>query len=328
MLTPLEARWLLLIHQIPPKQGSLRVRTWRRLQKLGSVAIKNSVYVLPRSAQSREDFQWILREIVEGGGEASICEASFVGGLDDRQIEGLFHAAREADYAQIVDECRAIGEGLGVRGADVGDASAEPAKAALARLRRRLEDVLAIDFFESPRRLSAMGALNEIDERLRGGDAAEQGVSGGGGLDRADYRGRTWVTRASVRVDRMASAWLIHRFIDPEAHFKLVPGKQSPAVPGELRFDMFEAEFTHEGDRCTFETLLHRFAIADAALQAIAEIVHDVDLKDSKFGRQEAAGIARLIDGIAATTPDDEARLAKGEALFDGLFAAFGKPGE
>lgn len=328
MMAPMEARWLLLIHQIPPTPGSLRVRVWRRLQKLGAVAIKSSVYVLPRSAPACEDFGWVLREIVEGGGEASICEASFVEGLDDRQIEGLFHAAREADYAQIVEECRAIGEGLGVRGADARGGGTEPAKAALSRLRRRLEEVLAIDFFDSPRRLAAIGALNEIDERLRGGDAAEQDASGGGGLDRADYRGRTWVTRAGVRVDRMASVWLIQRFIDPEAHLKLVPGKQSPAVPGELRFDMFEAEFTHQGDRCTFETLLHRFAVADPGLEAIAEIVHDVDLKDAKFGRQEAAGIARLIEGIAATTPDDEARLVKGEALFDGLFAAFGKPGE
>lgn len=328
MEAPVGARWLLLIHQIPPTPGSLRVRAWRRLQKLGAVAIKSSVYVLPRSAQAREDFEWVLREIVEGGGEASICEASFVAGLADQQIEGLFHAAREADYAQIMDECRAIEEGLGVRGADAGIGSAEQAKAALARLRRRLEDVLAIDFFEAPRRLAAMGEINAMDERLRHGSEPERLASGNEGLDRSQYRGRTWVTRAGVRVDRMASAWLIRRFIDPEAHIKLVPGKQSPAVTGELRFDMFEAEFTHEGDRCTFETLLHRFPIADPGLQAIAEIVHDVDLKDSKFGRQEAAGIARLIDGIAATTPDDEARLAKGEALFDGLVAAFGKPGE
>jgi hypothetical protein len=145
-----------------------------------------------------------------------------------------------------------------------------------------------------------------------------------GTLDAGEYRRRTWVTRTGIKVDRMASAWLIRRFIDPEATFKFVPAKGYAPAPRELRFDMFEAEFTHEGDLCTFELMVQRFGLADPALRAIAEIVHDIDVKDGKFGREEAAGIGQLVAGIAAAHPDDDARLARGAALFDDLYAVHG----
>ncbi len=132
-----------------------------------------------------------------------------------------------------------------------------------------------------------------------------------------------WVTRAGVHVDRIASAWLIRRFIDPEARFKFVPPKGYVPAPGELRFDMFEAEFTHEGDNCTFEVLLARSGLSDPALAAIAEIVHDIDLKDSKFSREEASGIARLVGGIAATTEDDTRRIERGSVMLDDLYQYF-----
>ncbi|HET8541097.1 MAG TPA: chromate resistance protein ChrB domain-containing protein [Anaeromyxobacter sp.] len=129
------------------------------------------------------------------------------------------------------------------------------------------------------------------------------------------------MTRTGIKVDRMASAWLVRRFIDPEARFKFVPAKGYVPAEGELRFDMFEAEFTHEGDLCTFEVLVRRFGLADPALRAIGEIVHDIDLKDAKYGREEAAGIGRLVAGIAAAHAGDEARLERGAALFDDLYA-------
>lgn len=135
-------------------------------------------------------------------------------------------------------------------------------------------------------------------------------------------RGRTWVTRTGLKVDRMASAWLIRKFIDPEARFKFVPAKGYSPEQRELRFDMFDAEFTHEGDRCTFEVLIQRFGLEAPGLRQLAEIVHDIDLKDARFGREEAAGVAQLVAGIAAAHPDDEERLARGSALFDDLYAA------
>ena len=131
------------------------------------------------------------------------------------------------------------------------------------------------------------------------------------------------MTRQGVQVDRIASAWLIRRFIDPGARFKFVAGKGYAPLPGELRFDMFEGEFTHKGDRCTFEVLIDHSGLADPALKAIAEIIHDIDLKDDKYGREEVAGVRSLIAGIAASSTDDEQRLARGSALLDDLYSSF-----
>ena len=139
-----------------------------------------------------------------------------------------------------------------------------------------------------------------------------------------EVQGRTWVTRTGIKVDRMASAWLIRKFIDPKARFKFVSAKGYEPRKGELRFDMFEAEFTHEGDLCTFEVLVQRFGLVDPALLAVAEIVHDIDVKDGKYRREEAAGVAQLIAGIAAAHPSDEERLARGATLFDDLHSAYG----
>jgi hypothetical protein len=131
------------------------------------------------------------------------------------------------------------------------------------------------------------------------------------------------VTREGVFVDRIGSAWLIRRFIDPAARFKFVPARGYRPEPGELRFDMYDAEYTHEGERCTFQTLLARFGLRDPALEAIAEIVHDIDCKDEQFGRPETQGVARLLRGIADDTPGDAERLERGGRLFDDLYAAF-----
>jgi len=142
-------------------------------------------------------------------------------------------------------------------------------------------------------------------------------------LSVAEHQRRTWVTRTGIKVDRMASAWLIRRFIDPAARFEFVAAKGHTPAAGELSFDMFDAEFTHEGDRCTFEVLVERFGLhGDDRLRHLAEIVHDIDLEDGKFGRAEAAGIGQLVAGIAAAHPDDGARLERGTALFDDLYAA------
>jgi hypothetical protein len=136
-------------------------------------------------------------------------------------------------------------------------------------------------------------------------------------------QGRVWVTRQGLHVDRIASAWLIRRFIDPQGRFKFVPAKGYVPQADEVRFDMFEAEFTHEGDRCTFEVLLARVGLADPALTTIGEIVHDIDLKDGKFGRDETSGIARLIEGVAMLSKDDGQRLERGATVFDDLYESF-----
>jgi hypothetical protein len=318
-----EGRWLLLIHQIPPKPDYFRVKIWRRLQRLGAVAIKNSVYVLPKNEQTQEDFQWVLREIVEGRGEASLCEARFVEGLSDDQVEALFQVARGAEYDQIAEEARRLAE------SPLPDEQREATRRTqleidLTRLKRRLAEVVAIDFFGAPGREAAEGLVSGVEVRMTGKNSM-LGPDSARTFRRENFLGKTWVTRKGIYVDRMASAWLIRRFIDPDARFKFVPPKGYKPLPGELRFDMFEAEFTHEGDRCTLEVLIERTGIHDPGLSPIAEIVHDIDLKDSKFGRQDTIGIERLIAGIAMAHKDDENRLVRGAAVFDDLYEYFRK---
>ena len=316
--------WLLLAHQLPPKPAYFRVKVWRRLQGLGAVAIKNSLYVLPAGEQAQEDFQWLLREINEGGGEAAVFEARFVDGLTDQEVRALFNKARDADYEALATDARAVAEALSSAPETWRERSGE-FRTQVTRLRRHLAEIVAIDFFGAGGRESVEGLLAGIEARLA---QAERGTEQEEAMDVDDVgplKGRTWVTRRGVQVDRIASAWLIRRFIDPETQFKFVPDKGYVPQSGELRFDMFEAEFTHEGDHCTFEVLLAKLIKPDRALQAIAEIVHDIDLKDGKFQREEAAGIRTLLSGIAAATDDDGRRLERGAVVFEDLYGYFRK---
>ena len=290
--------WLFLIHQLPPEPAYFRVKVRRRLQRLGAVALKNSVYLLPFTDDTLEDFQWLLKEIEADGGEATLSRATLLDGATDAGIEALFRAESEAAYREIERLARA-GE-------------LDP-----ARLATRMEEVRRVDFFDAPARARA--------ERAVAG--ARDGTPDGSPPERPEpIRGATWVTRAGAKVDRMASAWLIRRFIDPEARFRFAPGKSAPRVRGELRFDMFEGEYTHEGDRCTFEVLLERFHLDDPALRAIGEIVHDLDCKDDKFSRPETLGIAAIVDGIARAHDADPDRLAQGAVVFDGLYGSLTRP--
>jgi hypothetical protein len=316
--TPSTVRRLLLIHQLPAKPAYQRVKVWRRLQGIGAVAVKNTVYALPATPEAQEDFEWLLREIVQGGGEAIVCEARLVEGLTDQEVRALFDRARDEDYEELAKELRALAVALGD---DPPSERQAEVKTQLARLKARLAQITAIDFFGADGREAAEGLLLELEARLREKEPPAEPVVAKPEL--GHLKGRTWVTRTGVHVDRIASAWLIRRFVDPEARFKFVPPKGYVPEPGELRFDMFEAEFTHEGDRCTFEVLLERAGLSELALRAIAEIVHDIDLKDGKFARTEADGIKTLIAGICAATGNDEERLARGGAVFEDLYSHF-----
>ncbi len=306
--------WLLLVHQIPPKPSYFRAKVGRRLQKIGAVAIKNSVYVLPQTEQAQEDFQWATREIIAEGGDATLCTASLVEGMRDEQVEALFHAAREADYGQLADDARAA---IAETPAKPDEQERAQAEAHLARLTKRMQEILAIDFFAAPGREAAESLIATLTKRARGehkkGAAAPQSVK------RSEFQKRTWVTRKNIHVDRIASAWLIKRFIDEKPTFKFVEAKGYVPKAAEVTFDMFEATFTHVGDRCTFEVLLEQFGLRESGLRALAEIVHDLDIKDGKFNRPEAAGIASLVAGIAVLHRDDNERIAVGSQMLDAL---------
>jgi hypothetical protein len=314
-----EESWLVLIHQIPPTPGYFRVKIWRKLRGLGAVSIKNSVYALPKTEQTQEDLQWILREILAEGGDASLCEARFIEGLSNQEIEGLFQSAREADYKELVNELRNISAQIptGRRAENRSETDSD-----LSRLKKRLTELIAIDFFGAPGRETAEGLISGIERQMHGKSFSMMDKAFTG-RERRELVGKTWVTRKGIHVDRMATAWLIRRFIDAKAKFKFVPAKGYKPMAGEIRFDMFEAEFTHEGDQCTFEVLVDRMGFIDPALRPIAEIVHDIDLKESKFKRDETVGIDRLIAGIAMAHKEDEARLERGAAVFDDLYEYF-----
>jgi hypothetical protein len=315
--------WLLLIHQLPAKPAYLRVKIWRRLQDLGAIAVKNAVHALPMNEETQEDFEWLLREIQDGGGEAFVCEARLIDGLSDEEVRTLFDRARDADYEEVAKTARALAKSLrpNARSEAVADLRAQ-----VARLRKGLAEVVAVDFFGAIGRETAEGLVKSLEARLNEDETVtDKATVDSGASAFGTLRNRTWVTRQGVHVDRIASAWLIRRFIDPEARFKFVAGKGYRPNDGELRFDMFEAEFTHEGDKCTFEVLLERGALKDHALRAIAEIIHDIDLKDDKFGRTEVAGIRTLIEGISVATKDDSERIARGTEVFNNLYEYFKK---
>lgn len=307
--------WYLLIHQIPPEPLYLRAKIRQRLSRVGAVALKNAVYVLPRREECLEDFQWIAEEAAAGGAEAYVCEAEFFEEETNATLIASFRAERDADYQALAE---AIREWSRKAEHCVGaNRPARDAQAAIARTRKRLDEIARIDFFDSPGRRIVEKQLCGLEEHPEDANTRTRRVS-----RRADWIGRTWATRRGIHIDRVASAWLIRRFLDRNARFRFVDPKEPPRE-GELRFDMIGGDFSHEADRCSFETLLVRAGLRDAALRQIAEIVHDIDLKDGKFGRPEARGIEQLINGLLLTHPKDETRLDRGFALFDELYRSF-----
>ena len=303
--SPEGIRWLLLMYQLPTQPAYLRTKIWRRLQGLGAVPVRASAYVLPLCDEAREDFRWLVEEIVKGGGEAAVCEARLVDGLRNEEIEEQFNAARDAAYAEIIDEAQTMLAGE------------PPTAAAAARLRRRFDGQVALDHFAAGRRAPAEALLLKLEARAAGGETTDS-------AGRDDLLGRVWVTRQHLFVDRVACAWAVKRFVDPDARFKFVADPHYQPQPGELRFDMFESEIGHEGDRCSLEVLISRAGLeSDPALGAIAEVVHDIDLKDDKFGRPETAGVLLILKGVCAAERSDEQRIARATAVFNDLYDSY-----
>jgi hypothetical protein len=311
----------MLIHSIPPRPAYLRVKIGRRLQKLGAVAVKNSVYALPKSDGAREDLEWVAHEITADGGEASLCESRFIGGLTDDAIEQQFRFARQRDYLELVKEARRLVDVVSRPGRLPAKRRAR-SESGLGRIRKRGEEIQAIDFFGAPGRAELDSLLQTAEDKLHPPKPADPHSTPDLPSLRS-VRGRTWVTRRGIHVDRIASAWLIRRFIDAEARFKYVEAKGYVPAAGELRFDMFDAEFTHEGEMCTFEVLLARWGSEDSALRHMADIVHDIDLRDGKYKREETGGFTTLITGIALQHREDPARLEAGTMMLDAFYRAF-----
>lgn len=322
--------WLLLIHQLPPRPTNLRVRIWRKLQKLGAVAIKNSVYALPANEKTNEDFQWLTQEIESAGGEAAVFRAGSVEGTTDKEIISAFRKARDDEFAEIAAEldrlAGSIRKQTGGKHLSAGRLAAHETE--LDRLHAELERVIANDFFEAKGRAPALNAYQRCQTVIRASQTPARKSAKVPGksdtLSARDYQGRRWATRRNIHIDRLASAWLIKQFIDKRPRFYFVEDGQT--VEGAISFDMYGADFTHQGEDCTFETMVKRFGLTDVkGLRELGEIVHDIDLKDDKFHRLEAAGLRVIIDGLCETFRDDRKRLQQSSVIFDSVFAMLDK---
>ncbi len=308
--------WLLLILTLPTHPSSVRVRAWRKLRALGAVALKNTVWVLPDSPDRLERLQWLTQEVQRDRGEATLVRVDRIETMSEADLIRLFQQARDADYGALGERYRKSLRGLGrrARGTVAGRAAEE-----LARLARDVDRVREIDFFDAP-------GYQEV-ERLRATAEMHLWPTAPHEATMAplpDLRGRLWATRPRPHIDRLASAWLIKRFLDPDARFLFAPPDQFPsdAVP----FDVMGAEFGHQGEDCTFETLLKRSRRDDPRLDVLAEIVHEADLRDGKFERAETDGVDLAVRGLAGTIKDDHELLGQGLLLFDALYLALETP--
>ncbi|HVF35360.1 MAG TPA: chromate resistance protein ChrB domain-containing protein [Candidatus Saccharimonadia bacterium] len=313
----------MLVHQLPPDPPGLRMRVWRRLQQLGALQVKGSVYVLPATEVAQEDLQWLLGEIRGANAEGSLWRARCVDGIDDDDLVLRFQASVAAEYEPLEADAKALRDAL-ARRRRPALARGEAARR-LARLRARFEQITRRDYFDAPRRELAGALLAEIEAALKDTSPDDPKALPHGTLDPRAYRGRTWATRAQVRIDRMASAWLIRRFIDPDARFAFTTDTRRAPVAGALRFDMYAGEFTHEAGLCTFEVLVRRFALDQPGLARIAEIVHDIDLKESLYAHEETPGVAASLEAIAEGVGDDPGRIAHAGTVFDGLLRRFAR---
>jgi hypothetical protein len=299
-------RWLILVHRIPPRPLYLRAKIRQRLAAAGAVAVKNAVYLLPQGAEALEDLQWIAQEIVAGGGDAHLFDGDFVDGVAGDSAIAQFRQTRNDDYEALAADARAA-----MKAADL--------VAAYARLARRLDEIRRIDFFRASGRAAAEKAVAAIEARLKKDRKEETQML----KANPELRGKTWVTRPGIHIDRLASAWFIRRFIDPKARFRFDDAKAAKR-DGEIRFDMVGGDFTHEEDRCTFETLVRRIGLPDKGVRAIAEIVHDLDLKEAKFDRPETAGVRTMVEGLIGRFQSDAERIERALPLFDDLHEALG----
>jgi hypothetical protein len=314
-------RWLLFVHQLPSGPSNLRVRTWRRLQQLGAIPIKQAVYALPDTPSAREDFEWLKTEVKTAGGDVSVFAADHVDTWSDDGLIDEFRRSRQEAYGLLAGDIEKVLKRAASNRRPRGT-RAPALRRLLDVFRERLAGIEHVDFFGGAGRDRVAALLTRLENLTSGKDVRTMPVKATGRSDTADYQARLWVTRPRPGVDRMASAWLIRRFIDPQAQFGFVADPE--AVPdGALPFDMFGVEFSHQGEGCTFETLCGVFAIQQAAVGRIAAIVHDLDLKDNRFGAPEAVTVGHVIDGLQRAHANDDTLLSQGIALFDSLYRSF-----
>ncbi len=297
------APWLLLVFTLPTARASERVGVWRKLQRYGAVQLPASGHVLPNNSANQERFEWLATSIRNSRGQAAVAQVSLFDELQNGQLEQMFNDARARDYQALEKELKKLGK----------TARRDVTETDMARLRRKLQQIVEIDFFGSPARARIEAAMQQLELK-----DSNQPISRSK-KNAKDYLGRTWVTRPHPGIDRVSSSWLILRYVDPQAKF--VFDHDSKRHPDAIPFDMFNAGgFGHVGNDCTFETLLKSFAIKEARLKLLGQAVHDADLADEYFGRNEALGVDRILDGWNRQGLSSDEVLRKGLEMIDGLY--------
>jgi hypothetical protein len=304
--------WLFLLFNLPAKQSSDRVKVWRRLKKFGAIQLKTSTYVLPDEPVHYERFQWLAKEIVDTGGEATLVRVKDIEGMPHAAIVGMFNEARARDYDELFEPLNLL-----IKDSKARKQSPETFSNQLQKLRQRFQEIRDIDYFQSSRGEDLQRHLQKAEVLESPSKKPETKIR----LRAEDYRGKTWITRPRPEIDRVGSAWLIRKLIDPGAKF--VFANTPTEFPKAIPYDMFEVEFSHHGDYCTFETLIQRFAIRDRAVLRLAELIHDADVEDDKFRRVEGFGIEQIFKGWAKQGLSDQEILAKGFECLDALYAQF-----
>ncbi len=304
--------WLLLLYALPTPRNAARVNLWRKLRKFGAVQLKTSGYVLPDQPTHLERFQWLATQIRDAGGQATLIRVAEIDGVSNQQVVNMFNDARAADY-------KALGAACQDTLARHQKRKAPELAAELAKLKQHYRDLRQIDYFNAPAAHDAQIWLGRLEKALvpqKGGATVPK-------LDPSQFVGKIWLTRPRPGIDRAGSAWLIRKFIDPKAKFifDMNPAQHPEALP----FDMAAVDFSHHGDDCTFETLVKRFGLSDKAVLRMAEMVHDADLEDGKFGRHECLGVNAVLTGWARNGLSDPELLAKGIECFEGLYRSLAK---
>ncbi len=320
----LNYKWILLIHQMNPQQTSERVKIWRRLQGIGALSIKKSVYILPFNNTTYEDFQWIYQEITSYGGDATIFKANTIEEYTDQEIIKQFQEQRNLEYDQIISEALDLrSQWNNYLQNKTPEDMLTKYLYTLEKLKKSLKEIISRDYFHSSKKDQSEEILANMLQMMKSGASTYFLNDQKKIYNLKDYQNRIWYTRKNIHIDRIASGWLIKRFIDPGAQFRFI--KEDEKIINGVGFDLYEGEFTHIGEDCTFETLIKSFDLQHESLIQIAEIIHDIDLKDNKFSRVESEGINQVIRGLSLLFSNDDKLLNECMLLLDGLYKYYDK---
>ena len=303
--------WLVLILSLPTENATVRQRAWRSVKAAGAAALRDGVYVLPAAAERRAVLEAVAADVTGGGGVAHLLIAQTT---DEAPYQALFDRSR--DYTELLADATQLRESL-------SDTTPSEALKRTRKLRKAFESIAAIDFFPGEARRQAEDTLAELEMACARLQAPDEPGFVAGTIQRlrtADYQGRLWATRQRPWVDRLASAWLIRRFIDPEARI-LWLAHPADCPPEALGFDFDGATFSHVGHRVTFEVLAASFGLEQGPIARVGLLVHYLDVGGAP--PPEALGVESVVAGLRDSVADDDQLLERACAVFDGLLASF-----